>query len=201
MLRFLAVLCLLSSSAIAASERLNPNLASDAELAALNGVSPELAAAIIAGRPYLDPEDLDASLSGVMDTAARQALYASLFRPLNLNTATEAAIELIPGMTPKMVHEFEEYRPYTSMAQFRREMSKYVDEAEVERLASYVFVPVSLNQATEDELMAIPGMTGRMAHEFEEYRPYRSLEEFRREIGKYVSDDEVRRLESYVTLD
>ena len=201
MLRFLTVLCLLSSSAVAASERLNPNLASDAELAALNGVSPELAAAIIAGRPYLDPEDLDASLSGVMDTAARQALYASLFRPLNLNTATEAAIELIPGMTPKMVHEFEEYRPYTSMAQFRREMSKYVDEAEVERLASYVFVPVSLNQATEDELMSIPGMTGRMAHEFEEYRPYRSLEEFRREIGRYVGEDEVRRLESDVTLD
>ena len=201
MLRFLAVPCLLSSSAVAASERLNPKLASDAELAALNGVSLELAAAIVTGRPYLDPEDLNASLSGVMDTAARQVLHASPFRPLNLNTATEAAIELIPGMTPKMVHEFEEYRPYTSMAQFRREMSKYVDEAEVERLASYVFVPVSLNEATRDQIMAIPGMTSRMAHEFEEYRPYRSLDEFRREIGKYVSEAEVRRLESYVTLD
>ena len=37
-----------------------------------------------------------------------------------------------------MQHEFEEYRPYTSMAQFRREIGKYVDEDEVERLARYV---------------------------------------------------------------
>jgi hypothetical protein len=44
-------------------------------------------------------------------------------------------------------------------------------------------------------------MTGRMAHEFEEYRPYTSLEQFRREIGKYVDAAEVARLESYVTLD
>ena len=41
-------------------------------------------------------------------------------------------------MTPKMVHEFEEYQPYGSMAQFRREIGKYVDENEVARLESYV---------------------------------------------------------------
>ena len=40
-----------------------------------------------------------------------------------------------------------------------------------------------------------------MAHEFEEYRPYTSMEQFRREIGKYVDDDEVARLDQYVTLD
>ncbi len=44
-------------------------------------------------------------------------------------------------------------------------------------------------------------MTSKMVHEFEEYRPYSSMEQFRREIGKYVDDDEVARLESYVTLD
>jgi hypothetical protein len=40
-----------------------------------------------------------------------------------------------------------------------------------------------------------------MAHEFEEYRPYSSIEQFRREIGKYVDEAEVARLEQYVTLD
>jgi hypothetical protein len=49
--------------------------------------------------------------------------------------------------------------------------------------------------------MTIPGMTARMVHEFEEYRPYTSLQQFRREIGKYVDENEVARLESYVTLD
>jgi hypothetical protein len=39
-----------------------------------------------------------------------------------------------------------------------------------------------------------------MLHEFEEYRPYQSIEKFRREIGKYVKPDEVARLERYVTI-
>ena len=58
-----------------------------------------------------------------------------------------------------------------------------------------------LNTASSDDFRTIPGMSSKMVHEFEEYRPYRSMEQFRREIGKYVDDDEVARLESYVTLD
>jgi radical SAM superfamily enzyme with C-terminal helix-hairpin-helix motif len=104
-------------------------------------------------------------------------------------------------MTARMAHEFEEYRPYTSLEQFRREIGKYVDENEVARLEQYVFVPMSLNTASSEDFMTIPGMTARMVHEFEEYRPYTSIEQFRREIGKYVDENEVARLESYVTLD
>jgi radical SAM superfamily enzyme with C-terminal helix-hairpin-helix motif len=108
---------------------------------------------------------------------------------------------LVPGMTSRMAHEFEEYRPYTSLEQFRREIGKYVDAAEVARLEQYVFVPLKLNSASAEALMTIPGMTSRMVHEFEEYRPYTSMEQFRREIGKYVDAKEVARLESYVTLE
>jgi radical SAM superfamily enzyme with C-terminal helix-hairpin-helix motif len=107
---------------------------------------------------------------------------------------------LIPGMSSRMAHEFEEYRPYTSLAQFRREIGKYVDAKEVARLEQYVFVPMNLNTATEADFKTIPGMTNRMVHEFMEYRPYTSIEQFRREIGKYVDAKEVARLESYVTL-
>ncbi len=49
--------------------------------------------------------------------------------------------------------------------------------------------------------MLIPGMTRRTAHEFEEYRPYTSLAQFDKEIGKYVKPDEVARLRSYVVLE
>jgi hypothetical protein len=40
-----------------------------------------------------------------------------------------------------------------------------------------------------------------MAHEFDEYRPYADMDQFRREIGKYVDADEVARYEQYVILD
>jgi hypothetical protein len=41
-------------------------------------------------------------------------------------------------------------------------------------------------------------MSRRMMNEFREYRPYRSIEQFRFEIGKYVSKEEVARFERYV---
>ena len=178
----------------------NPNLADMGELQALPNVDDEIARAIIDGRPYLSAADLDSALAVAMDDEQRAALYTRLFRPIDLNSASEAEILLIPAMSRKMAHEFEEYRPYNSMEQFRREIGKYVDDAEVARLEQYVFIPVDLNSASDAEIMRIPGMSKKMAHEFEEYRPYRDMEQFRREIGKYVDDDEVARLESYVTL-
>jgi hypothetical protein len=39
-----------------------------------------------------------------------------------------------------MLREFKEYRPYKAMDQFRREMGKYVDKAEVARMERYVII-------------------------------------------------------------
>jgi DNA uptake protein ComE-like DNA-binding protein len=179
----------------------DPNLADRAALRSLPNVTDALADAIIGARPFKSAAELDAVVAKTLGETERAALYARLFRQINLNTASRAEIMLVPGMTSRMAHEFEEYRPYTSLEQFRREIGKYVDTTEVARLEQYVFVPLKLNSASADALMTIPGMTSRMVHEFEEYRPYTSMEQFRREIGKYVDAKEVARLESYVTLE
>ena len=60
--------------------------------------------------------------------------------PVNINTATDAQILAIPGVGPRMLREFKEYRPWTSIAQFRREIGKYVDKAEVARLEQYITI-------------------------------------------------------------
>lgn len=177
------------------------NTVSVGRLAEHRAISEELANAIVDSRPYLDAQQLDAVLAKVLDDDERRDVYKSFFRQVNLNNASRAEIMLIPGMSERMAHEFEEYRPYTSLEQFRREIGKYVDDEEVARLEQYVFVPLGLNSASADALMTIPGMTAKMVHEFEEYRPYTSIEQFRREIGKYVDGHEVARLESYVRLD
>ena len=179
---------------------LNPNLAAEDELTSVPGITAEAAAAIAGGRPYLRAADVHAALAGAIGDEAAMAAYESLWLPINLNDVTNDEILLIPGVGDRMAHEFEEYRPYEDMGEFRREIGKYVDEEEVERLARYVYVPIDLNSATRDAIMAVPGMTERMAHEFEEYRPYTDLDQFRREIGKYVDEDEVARFERYVTL-
>ena len=179
---------------------INPNLSSKEELMKVAGITADLADKIIAERPFLSMTAFDKAVGSIIE-ADKSVAYAQVFVPLNLNTAPEDEIKLIPGIGNKMAHEFEEYRPYVKIDQFRREMGKYVDENEVARLEQYVFVPVNLNSGSKEEILAIPGVGERMHHEFEEYRPYQNMEQFRREIGKYVDENELNRLERYVTLD
>ena len=178
---------------------INPNLASAEEIVS-GGISEELANKIIENRPFLTMTDLDKLLGETLDSAQRAAVYGSMFVPFDLNNTPEDDFKVIPGVGDRMAHEFEEYRPYIKIEQFRKEIGKYVDEAEVARLEQYVFVPVELNTASKEEILAIPGVGDRMLHEFEEYRPYASMEQFRKEIGKYVDDKELARLERFVYL-
>ena len=178
----------------------NPNLALGDELGALPGMTPELADAILQQRPFLNMEALHSVVTQHVSREDAEKLYAGMFVPIDLNRAGNREIRLVPGVGERIAHEFEEYRPYTAIAQWEREMGKYVDDAEIERMRRYVFVPIDLNTATEAEILSIPGVGNRMAHEFEEYRPYTNMEQFRREIGKYVNEDEVARLERYVEI-
>ncbi len=179
---------------------LNPNRDSKEKLMMVDGIGEAVAAAILENRPYLDMLAFDKFLSEYLDGDARRGVYEKIFVPLNLNTASREEILLVPNLGNKMAHEFEEYRPYVKMAQFRREMGKYVDDDEVARLEQFVFVPIELNTASKEDILSIPGVGNRMLHEFEEYRPYKSMEQFHREIGKYVDDKELARLARYVYL-
>lgn len=189
-----------TTPAVSSATVVNPNLAGSDELAMLPGMTAELADMVLEARPFPGMIELDALISAHMSREDAAALYGRMFIPLNLNTATDDEIRLVPGVGDRMVHEFKEYRPYLAIAQWRREMGKYVDDAEVTRMEQYVFVPIDLNTATDEEILAIPGVGERMAHEFKEYRPYSSMDQFRREIGKYVDDGEVARLERYVEI-
>ena len=179
---------------------LDANIATEAQIAALPGMTETSTKALISGRPYLAMTELDAALSRSLTAAQRKALYPKLFLPINLNTATDAEINLVPGMGPRFLREFKEYRPYASLAVWRKEMGKYVDSAEVARMEQYVFVPVELNSATDDDILSIPGAGKRMVREFKEYRPWKNEAQFQKEIGKYVDAKEVARLWSYVRI-
>jgi DNA uptake protein ComE-like DNA-binding protein len=177
------------------------NTISEAELAKLPGLTPAIAKSLVAKRPFLSITALDQSLTGAGLTRDQiTALYGRIFVHINLNTASKEEILLIPGVGQRMLHEFEEYRPYAALAVFHREIDKYVDDTELARLEQYVFVPIDLNTASDADILTIPGLGNRMLREFKEYRPYDGIERFRREIGKYVSKEEVARLERYVTI-
>lgn len=180
----------------------DPNVAVEAELLTLPHMTPAIVKGIIDGRPFASATGLNAYLTSQGLTAEQAgAFYAKAFIHINLNTATSEEILLIPGAGKKMAHEFDEYRPWKSFAQFDKEIGKYVDAAQVNRLKQYCFIPVALNTASDEDLLSIPGLGPRMLREFKEYRPYKTMEQFRKEIGKYVDAKEIARLERYVVIE
>jgi len=179
---------------------LDANFSDEKALLALPHMNTAIVKGIIENRPFPGMKELNAYLSKSLNPKQLTELYGKMFVHLNLNTAAEEEILTIPGVGKRLLHEFLEYRPYKTLAQFRKEIGKYVDQKELKRLEQYVFVPIHLNTASDEDIRSIPGMGPKMLHEFKEYRPYKNMEQFRREIGKYVNAKEVARFERYVTL-
>jgi len=119
---------------------LDPNAATTEQLLMVPGFDQALADAMVQGRPYADMAAVDAVLAPRLSEAQRDTAYMRLWKPLDLNSASREEILLVPGVGPRMAHEFEEYRPYRNIEQFRREIGKYVDDAEVARLERYVTI-------------------------------------------------------------
>ena len=178
------------------------NTAAEADLAAMPGMTPALAKALVAARPFDSIVALNTFLLGQKLTQEQaNAFYAKAFIHINLNTATRDEILLVPGAGNRMAREFAEYRPWKTWGQFDKEIGKYVAAAEVARLAQYCFIPVNLNTATDEDILSIPGAGRRMVREFKEYRPWKTQAQFEKEIGKYVDAKEVKRLWRYVVIE
>ncbi len=117
------------------------NTISEADLTKQPGITPAIAKALIAARPFDSITALNTFLLGQKLTQEQaNALYRSIFVHINLNTATAAEIMLIPGAGKRMAHEFEEYRPWKTEAQFDNEIGKYVDAKEVRRFWRYMVI-------------------------------------------------------------
>jgi len=198
----LAFVFFTTASADVGKGLLDPNVAAEAELASLPHMTAPIAKALTDRRPFANATELNAFLLEQKLTQQQaNDVYAKAFIHVNLNTGTREEIMLIPGAGARMAREFAEYRPWKTWAQFDREIGKYVGQAETDRFKQYVFIPINLNTATDDEILSIPGAGRRMVREFKEYRPWKTKEQFDREIGKYVGPKETARLWRYVVIE
>ncbi len=178
------------------------NTIPEADLLKLPGMTPAIVKVVLAQRPFNSIVDLNKLLleQGLKQEQANE-FYTKAFVHVNLNAGTNEEILLIPGAGRRMTIEFPEYRPWVSWAQFDREISKYVGQEATDKLKQYVFIPVKLNTATNEDILSIPGAGNRMVREFNEYRPWTTKAQFDREISKYVGDKETARLWRFVTID
>jgi DNA uptake protein ComE-like DNA-binding protein len=177
------------------------NTAAEKDLLGMPHMTPAIVKGLIEKRPFNSITDLHAYLlSQKLTPEQAMAIYEKAFVHINLNTATAQEILLVPGAGKRMVHEFEEYRPWKTYAQFAKEIGKYVGAEQAAKLAQYTFIPVGLNAATDADILSIPGAGPRMVREFKEYRPWKTKAQFDKEIGKYVGATEAARLWRYVVI-
>lgn len=118
---------------------------------------------------------------------------------LNLNTASgDEFLEAIPGLGNRMVREFQEYRPYISIQQFRKEIGKYVDDAQVAEYENYVYVPIKINDSDAATLQQIPGLDATEAESLIAGRPYATMDDFLSTLSQFISAEELTIAKTYL---
>lgn len=129
---------------------------------------------------------------------AEPAVVATVAK-LNLNTVTpDELLATIPDFGNRMVREFQEYRPYVSIQQFRREIGKYVDDDQVAFYEQYVYVPVDGNEADAATLQQLPGVDETVAAELIAARPYATNDDFLAKLGELTSADNAAAAGAYL---
>ena len=118
---------------------------------------------------------------------------------VNVNTASPSELlAAIPNLGSRMLHEFEEYRPYRSIQQFRRDIGKYVSPEQVAEYEKYIFVPINPNEADVQTLQQIPGLDPTEAGAMIAGRPYASAEDFLAKLSDKISSTELEVARTYV---
>lgn len=176
----------------------DPNEANADTLQQLPGVSSEVAEALIAGRPY---DSADAFLAALGEQAASDLVTAAAtflapdagdtatWVKYNLNTATSEQFLGIPGAGERMTREFEEYRPYTTIGQYRAEIGKYISPEEVAVLERYLFIPVAPTQTDLDTVQQLPGVNADIAQALVSAGPFDSVDAFLSALGALVAPE------------
>jgi DNA uptake protein ComE-like DNA-binding protein len=119
---------------------INLNTATGDEILLVPGAGKRMTREFAEYRPWKTWAQFDKEIGKYVgaDGAAKLAQYC--FIPINLNTASDADFLTIPGVGQRMVGEFKEYRPWKSWAQFDKEIGKYVEQKEVQRLKRYLTI-------------------------------------------------------------
>lgn len=153
-----------------------------------------------AGAPQMTPEQRAAARATAMTKSANTAFNTAPL--INPNTATKEQLAAIPGMTEARVQSVLAGRPFATPTALHAAIGKGMSDAERFTIYSAMFVKVNLNTAKSADFELVPSTMppARLVREFEEYRPYKAMSDFSREMKKYVSEKEVAFLERFVTI-
>jgi len=195
--RWIGVTLLLGLLALAGCSQSQPTTSASADTTAAPVVVDTQPAAT---QPAAEPMATEAQPAAESTpTEAQPAVDANAAAvKLNLNTATSEEFQTVPDVGNRMVREFNEYRPYSSILQFRKEIGKYVDDAQVAAYEAYLFVPIDPNTSDTATLQQIPGVDEALAAALIDVRPYASTAAFVDKLAESLTPEQVAVAESYL---
>lgn len=163
-------------------------------------VSAALLLAASAGASQMTPEQRAAARATAMAKSANTAFNTAPL--LDPNTATKEQLAAIPGMTEARVKAVLAGRPFATPTALHAAIGAGMKDEERFTIYSAMFVKVNLNTSKSADFELVPSTMppARLVREFEEYRPYKTMSDFSREMKKYVSEKEVAFLERFVTI-
>lgn len=127
----------------------NLNTGTNEEILLIPGAGRRMTIEFPEYRPWVSWAQFDREISKYIGQEATDKLKQYVFIPVKLNSATDADILSIPGAGNRMVREFKEYRPWTTKAQFDKEISKYVGDKETARLWRFVTIDAPAQPAAK----------------------------------------------------
>ncbi|MEM6819098.1 MAG: helix-hairpin-helix domain-containing protein [Pseudomonadota bacterium] len=119
------------------------------------------------------------------------------------NTATSEQLTVIPGITESLAQAVIDARPIATPTALNAILADGLEPEVLRNVYKVMSIKVGLNTGDLEDYKLIPSSLSprKLSHEFEEYRPYKSMDDFTREMAKYVDADEVAYLTRYVTIE
>ena len=177
------------------------NAVSEQELATYPNMTPAIAKALVAKRPFMTLKELnDFLLAQGLTQPQAMEFYGKGTVHINLATATSEEIMLVPNAGRRMAREFAEYRPWRNYAQFDKEIGKYVGAEATAKLAQYTFIPIDANAAADEVLMTIPGANAALVQKIKAGRPYKTVADLEAALAKGSNAAEAKRVARFFVI-
>ena len=121
-------------------------------------------------------------VAGLISIAGTSAQVGRQLNLLDANTVSDKELTALPNMTPALAKAIVDRRPFASAKELDAVLKGITPQLRAE-LYGRLFIAINLNTAPRDEILLIPGVGERMAHEFEDTVLTRRSPSFGRRLG------------------